>query len=244
MNKNLFIAGFPAYTCSSPNFGRFIYDGDGSSFGVEGPPGSAAIEQFFEGYYTEQGLEFEPTQFDGRSDYFAFIQNGIPAGGLFTGAEGIKTPEQVAMYGGIAGEQFDPCYHLACDDYDNINLDVLEENLHATASAILHFMNADFSEDCRSIDGKKACENAGCTWNKKGADAKEMALVDPDSDETHPYKVPSKKCSSPSSELSAIKTKVEGAEGMKQPNSGSYSMLSASWATSIIAIVMLWSAQL
>ena len=225
---------------------RFIYDGDGSSFGLEGPPGSDAIERFFEDFYTEQELEFESTAFDGngRSDYLAFIRNGIPAGGLFTGAEAIKTPEQAAIYGGTAGEQLDPCYHLACDTYDNINLEVLEENLYATASAIIHFLNVDFSEDCRSINGRKACENAGCTWNKKGDDAKEVTLTDPDSDKTFPYTVPPKKCSSsPSSQLAAIKTKVEGAEGMKQPNSGGYSMLST-WATSIIAIVMLWSAQL
>ena len=37
-----------------------------------------------------------PTEFDGRSDYFAFINNGIPAGGLFTGAEEVKTEEQAA----------------------------------------------------------------------------------------------------------------------------------------------------
>ena len=129
---------------------RFIYDGDGSSFGLEGPPGSDAIERFFEDFYTEQELEFESTAFDGRSDYLAFIRNGIPAGGLFTGAEAIKTPEQAAIYGGTAGEQLDPCYHLACDTYDNINLEVLEENLYATASAIIHFLNVDFSEDCRS----------------------------------------------------------------------------------------------
>ena len=112
---------------SSPNFVRFIYDVDGASFGLEGPPGSEVIERFFEDYYTEQELEFESIEIsiNGRTDSFAFILNGIPAGGLFTGADAIKTPEQAAIYGGIAGEQLDPCYHLACDTYDNINLEVL-----------------------------------------------------------------------------------------------------------------------
>ena len=50
-----------------------------------------------------QGLATEPTAFDGRSDYGAFIDVGIPAGGLFTGAEGIKTAAQAAIYGGDAG---------------------------------------------------------------------------------------------------------------------------------------------
>ena len=39
--------------------------------------------------------------------------SGIPAGGLFTGAEEVKTPEQAAIYGGAAGVAFDPCYHVA-----------------------------------------------------------------------------------------------------------------------------------
>ena len=78
----------------STNFARFIYDGDGGVFGSTGPSGSARIEQVFEQYFASQGLATEPTEFDGRSDYDASIAAGIPAGGLFTGAEGIKTPEQ------------------------------------------------------------------------------------------------------------------------------------------------------
>ena len=101
----------------SPNFVRFVYDGDGSAFGTDGPSGSGRIESVFTDYFTSQGLATEPTEFDGRSDYDAFIAAGIPAGGLFTGAEGIKTAAQVEDYGGTAGIQYDPCYHLACDTY-------------------------------------------------------------------------------------------------------------------------------
>ena len=109
----------------SPNFARFIYDGDGSAFGIEGPNGSDDIEALFEDYFASQGLVSEPTAFDGRSDYDAFITAGIPAGGLFTGAEGAKTVEQVEWYGGLAtfdGEpvSYDPCYHQACDSMDPI----------------------------------------------------------------------------------------------------------------------------
>jgi len=49
-----------------------------------------------------------------------FTNLGIPAGGLFAGAEAIKTPEQEATYGGAAGEQLDPCYHLFCDTLESI----------------------------------------------------------------------------------------------------------------------------
>jgi Zn-dependent M28 family amino/carboxypeptidase len=104
----------------SPNFARFIYDGDGDAFGIKGPTGSDDIETLFEEFFASQGLASEPTAFDGRSDYDAFITAGIPAGGLFTGAEGAKTEDQVALYGGLAtfdGEpvSYDPCYHQACD---------------------------------------------------------------------------------------------------------------------------------
>jgi Zn-dependent M28 family amino/carboxypeptidase len=109
----------------SPNFARFVYDGDGSAFGIRGPAGSHAIEEVFEEFFASQGLASEPTAFDGRSDYDAFISAGIPAGGLFTGAEDNKTVDQVALYGGLAtfdGEvvAYDPCYHQACDSLDPI----------------------------------------------------------------------------------------------------------------------------
>ena len=107
----------------SPNFVRFVYDGDLSDSPPPpggAPEGSAQIEELFLDYFASQGLVTEPTAFDGRSDYGPFIEAGIPAGGLFTGAEGIKTAEQAAIYGGEAGEQYDPCYHLACDDIDNL----------------------------------------------------------------------------------------------------------------------------
>ena len=87
----------------SPNFVRFVYDGDlSNSPPLPGgaPEGSAQIERLFLDYFASQGLITEPTAFDGRSDYGPFLEVGIPAGGLFTGAEGIKTAQQAAIFGG------------------------------------------------------------------------------------------------------------------------------------------------
>jgi Zn-dependent M28 family amino/carboxypeptidase len=123
----------------SPNFVPFVYDGDGSAFGVTGPNGSARVEQVFLDYFASQGLGTEPTEFDGRSDYFAFINNGIPAGGLFTGAEGIKTAEEAALYGGTAGVAYDSCYHQACDDIDNLSNTALDQMSDAIAHSTLTF---------------------------------------------------------------------------------------------------------
>jgi Zn-dependent M28 family amino/carboxypeptidase len=81
----------------------------------------------------------DPTAFDGRSDYGPFIEVGIPAGGLFTGAEGIKTAAQAAIYGGTAGLAFDPCYHLACDTIANVNDTALDQMSDATVHATIAF---------------------------------------------------------------------------------------------------------
>jgi Zn-dependent M28 family amino/carboxypeptidase len=124
----------------SPNFVRFVYDGDGSATGTKGPTGSGNIEKVFLDYFASQGLATEPTAFDGRSDYGPFIDRGIPAGGLFTGAEGIKTAAEAAVYGGTAGTAYDPCYHQACDTYPtNLNDTALDQMADATADAVLQF---------------------------------------------------------------------------------------------------------
>ncbi|PPI83161.1 aminopeptidase [Marinobacter maroccanus] len=123
----------------SPNFVRFVYDGDGSATPLAGPNGSKVIESVFLDYFAANSLPVEPTAFDGRSDYGPFIEIGIPAGGLFTGAEGIKTPDEAALYGGTAGDQYDPCYHLACDTFDNISLQALDEMSDAVAHSVMTF---------------------------------------------------------------------------------------------------------
>jgi Zn-dependent M28 family amino/carboxypeptidase len=135
----------------SPNFARFVYDGDGSlGTTPAGPAGSGAIEDLFVDFYDDRGLASEPTPFDGRSDYGLFIAPGvdIPAGGLFTGAEGIKTAAQVALYGGTAGQPYDPCYHQACDTFANNNDGVLDLNSDAIAFATL-----TYAMDTSSVTG-------------------------------------------------------------------------------------------
>jgi Zn-dependent M28 family amino/carboxypeptidase len=123
----------------SPNFVRFVYDGDASDTVSLASAGSGAVEDVFVDYFDSQELASEPTAFDGRSDYDAFISVGIPAGGLFTGAEGVKTAEQAAIYGGTAGLAYDPCYHQACDTIANLSSTALDQMSDATAHATLVF---------------------------------------------------------------------------------------------------------
>jgi Zn-dependent M28 family amino/carboxypeptidase len=105
---------------ASPNYVRFIYDGNGDEAGPSGPPGSGTVEDVLKRYFAERGMATLPVAFDGRSDYVGFINRGIPAGGIFAGAEVPKTAAQVATFGGVAGEQYDPCYHEACDNIDTV----------------------------------------------------------------------------------------------------------------------------
>ena len=148
----------------SPNYFYGVYDGDNSSgTAPDGfiPEGSAAIEDVFEQFYDSQGLPYQDTDFSGRSDYGPFIAVGIPAGGLFTGAEDVKTADEAALYGGLPGEAYDPCYHQPCDNltgdnadealYDalddsyrhrltgNVNRTALDVNSDALAAAIITF---------------------------------------------------------------------------------------------------------
>ena len=105
----------------SSNYARFVYDGDNSAkvkpMAEAGPIGSAYIETIFLNYFSGQNLITHPTAFDGRSDYGPFIEAGIPAGGLFSGAEGYKTKKMAEISRGISMAPFDPCYHRSCDDF-------------------------------------------------------------------------------------------------------------------------------
>ena len=139
----------------SPNYIFGVYDGDESGFAapVDVPEGSVQIEDTFESFYTAMGEPYADSEFSGRSDYEAFILNGIPAGGLFTGAEGIKTDEQADLWGGVAGEQYDQCYHLACDTYANNSDHALDVNSDAVAFATMTY--AYSTETVNGVPGQQ-----------------------------------------------------------------------------------------
>jgi carboxypeptidase Q len=127
---------------ASPNYALMIYDGDGSAFNQTGPAGSAQIESLFENYFKSKKLPYIPTAFDGRSDYDGFISRGIPSGGLFTGAEGIKTAEEAKLFGGQANVSYDVNYHAAGDNVTNLNHEAYLINSRATAFAVATYANS------------------------------------------------------------------------------------------------------
>lgn len=109
---------------ASPNFAYQIYNATNAA----NPKGSEELRNLYVDWYEEQGLNYTFIPFDGRSDYDGFIRGGIPAGGIATGAEGVKTEEEVAMFGGEAGVWYDKNYHQIGDDLTNVNYTAWEVN--------------------------------------------------------------------------------------------------------------------
>ncbi|WP_433368537.1 M28 family metallopeptidase [Streptosporangium sp. CA-115845] len=122
---------------ASPNHVLGIYDGDNSDTGLDThpPAGSDRIERLFQAYFDAVGKPHQDADFTGRSDYGPFIKAGIAAGGLFTGAEGIKSAEEAAKFGGKAWAPYDRCYHQACDTLANIDDGALAVNASAIGAA-------------------------------------------------------------------------------------------------------------
>jgi Zn-dependent M28 family amino/carboxypeptidase len=118
----------------SPNPGYFTYDGDQSAppdpreANPRVPEGSAGIERNFVAYLKDAGETAEDTSFVGRSDYDGFTRAGVPAGGLFSGAEDKMTREQADLWDGKADEPFDPNYHKDSDTLDHIDAHAMEIN--------------------------------------------------------------------------------------------------------------------
>ncbi|MCF6743619.1 M28 family peptidase [Blastococcus sp. KM273128] len=139
---------------ASPNYVQMVYDSDESTWDASAPipEGSTAIEDVYESFYTKVGVPYDDAEYSGRSDYQAFINAGIPSGGLFTGAEVVKTERQAEIWGGRAGDQFDPCYHEACDTIDNLALDALDVNSDLIAFAMLTF--AFSTESVNGVKGR------------------------------------------------------------------------------------------
>ena len=131
----------------SPNYVLFIYDGDDSDAtgAGPGPAGSGQIEDLFEAFFAARGLPTKGTDFTGRSDYGPFIAVGIPSGGLFTGAEGIKTAQEAETWGGTVGVAYDPCYHQSCDTFANNNDKALDVNSDAMAHAVITYATSTAS---------------------------------------------------------------------------------------------------
>jgi hypothetical protein len=106
------LLAYPNFDMVSKGF-YGVFDGEGSTYGLVGPPGFEVIENIFVDDLTSKSYPVTPAAFSGGSDYASILDNlKKPVGGLFTGT----------------GEAEDPCYHQACDTYANPNATVLTIN--------------------------------------------------------------------------------------------------------------------
>eukprot|EP00457_Paulinella_chromatophora_P004449 gb/GEZN01004461.1/.p1 GENE.gb/GEZN01004461.1/~~gb/GEZN01004461.1/.p1 ORF type:complete len:564 (-),score=62.77 gb/GEZN01004461.1/:199-1890(-) len=104
------------------------FDMMSSSNGVVGCHGSApgctgcsVISQLFQNYFESEEIPYAFSGFSSSSDYVAFLQRGIPAGGLLS--------------------TFDPCYHLPCDTVANTNAFTLKSALKAASVVLQNLMD-------------------------------------------------------------------------------------------------------
>jgi len=142
----------------SPNYQIGVYDADESTYPapVEVPEGSIQTEDVLTDYFDSVGQNWVDTEFSGRSDYQAFIVNGVPASGLFTGAEQLKTAEEEALFGGEAGVAYDVNYHGAGDDINNVNAEALDINSNAIAHAAI-----TLAQSTQAINGARSAGKSG-----------------------------------------------------------------------------------
>ncbi|BAO39279.1 aminopeptidase Y [Kluyveromyces marxianus] len=117
---------------ASPNYEYEVYDANNKDH----PAGSEELKNLYIDYYKSKNLNYTLVPFDGRSDYVGFINNGIPAGGIATGAEGINHEN---------GKPFDKCYHSLCDDVSNLAFDAFVINTKLIAHSVATY--------AKSLDG-------------------------------------------------------------------------------------------
>lgn len=114
----------------SDNYIVGTLDSDGSDVpipdGVNVPEGSAELEEIFTDYFETKDQPNVGTDFSGRSDYQAFIDNGIPASGLFSGADGTKTEQEAKWFGGTVGDKHDTNYHQPTDTIENVRKESID----------------------------------------------------------------------------------------------------------------------
>ncbi|RDB25880.1 putative leucine aminopeptidase 2 [Hypsizygus marmoreus] len=131
---------------ASTNYIIGIYDGDNSTgvnTGSPAPAGSGAIEKLYQKHFVKRGNNYTSYAFTSGSDYRPFLDAGIPSGGVTSGAGGLKTAQQVELFGGQLGIAFDPCYHQLCDNLNNLAADPYLWHARSSADVIAQLLTTD-----------------------------------------------------------------------------------------------------
>ncbi|MDC5819981.1 M20/M25/M40 family metallo-hydrolase [Vibrio europaeus] len=137
----------------SPNYIFGVMDGDLSDTkdspdnaytgDFQPPYGTSHIESVFNKFFTEKSESTVPQALSKRSDYAGFADWGIAFGGLFTGAEKVKSAQEVEKFGGEIDVAYDKCYHQACDDLNNVSQEALYVNTQSLAYVTTFYAFSD-----------------------------------------------------------------------------------------------------
>ena len=100
------------------------------------PAGSAGVERMLAGYLNLAGVRPADMPLGRAADYAPFLAAGVPIGGMTTGWSQRKTEVQARLWGGKAGVAFDPNYHTARDNIDDLDRDALSVMGPALAFAV------------------------------------------------------------------------------------------------------------
>ncbi|KAJ3268947.1 hypothetical protein HDV01_002086 [Terramyces sp. JEL0728] len=132
---------------ASPNYVRGVWSGNN----LKEPAlyqKCKSIHMLFKDYFSAKGLPIVEFEFNGRSDFQPFLDAGIPAGGVITGEDEIKTVEQAQLFGGVSG--------MDCDRVESIlgsGVTIMEQNMGALGHALdTYALAADIKQLLSPID--------------------------------------------------------------------------------------------
>ncbi|KAJ2052656.1 hypothetical protein H4S04_001194 [Coemansia sp. S16] len=124
---------------ASPNFIALVHNGTDAPENAR--TGSQRIQRVFEDYFVRHDYPYELTDMLAGSDFVPFIDNGVPAGGVLTGAGEFKSITERSKHGGLANAALDTCYHRDCDTLLNINMLALDRMSKAAMYAVSTLSN-------------------------------------------------------------------------------------------------------
>ena len=149
----------------SPNYVRFVYDGDNSAFPV-GParPRDRPVPVRSRRCSTTTSVVRTSRRTRPPSAAAATTGRSSPRAsrpaGCSPGPRASRRRRRQPIYGGQAGVAYDHCYHADCDDFSNVNMDAIDEMSDAMAHAVYTYA-LDASSVTMAGNGGKAVRGSG-----------------------------------------------------------------------------------
>ena len=144
----------------SDNYVVTVLDGNSGYPDTQGyvkvPEGSVELEKLYTDYFDSVDQPYINASVSGRSDYQAFMEAGIPIGGVNSGADEVKTATTAKMFGGEAGKQADTNYHTINDTLENVNVDSVNAIAPSMANASYQLA---YTDEHKAEDAQKPEED-------------------------------------------------------------------------------------